>query len=156
MRRALGARAYRLLTEPGRSIVGTAGALVTRVLYLKPGAERNFAVVDAAMNDLIRPALYDAWHPVQPVRPREGPLARWQIVGPVCESADFLATDRDLALAQDDLLAIGAAGAYGFVMSSNYNSRPRAAEVVVDGERVHLARARERIDDLFALESRFD
>jgi len=153
MRRARGPRAHRLLMEPGRFIVGAAGVLLTRVTYLKTGAERNFAIVDAAMNDLIRPALYDAWHPVQPVRPRAGPVLRWQIVGPVCESADFLAADRDLALAPGDLLAIGAAGAYGFVMSSNYNSRPRATEVIVDGERVHLARARERIDDLFAHES---
>jgi diaminopimelate decarboxylase len=153
IRRARGARSHRLLTEPGRFIVGAAGVLLTRITYLKRGAERNFAIVDAAMNDLIRPALYDAWHPVQPVRPRDGASTRWQIVGPVCESADFLAADRDLALAQGDLLAIGAAGAYGFVMSSNYNSRPRAAEVIVDGERVHLARARERIDELFAHES---
>ena len=152
MRRVRGSRTHRLLTEPGRFIVGEAGVLLTRVMYLKPGAERSFAVVDAAMNDLIRPALYDAWHPVQPVRPRDGARRRWQIVGPVCESADFLAADRDLALAAGDLLAIGAAGAYGFVMSSNYNSRPRAAEVIVDGDRVHLARARESVDALFASE----
>jgi diaminopimelate decarboxylase len=153
MRRARGARTYKLLLEPGRSIVGDAGVLLTRVMYLKSGGERSFAIVDAAMNDLIRPALYDAWHPVQPIRPRDGPLTRWQIVGPVCESSDFLAADRDLALAPGDLLAIGKAGAYGFVMSSNYNSRPRAAEVIVDGDRVHLARARESVDALFAHES---
>jgi diaminopimelate decarboxylase len=153
MRAARGARRHRLLTEPGRYIVGGSGVLLTRVMYLKAGGDRNFAVVDAAMNDLIRPALYQAWHPVLPVRPREAPRARWQIVGPVCESADFLAADRELALEQGDLLAIGAAGAYGFAMSSNYNSRPRAAEIVVDGERAHLARARESVQALFALES---
>ncbi len=153
IRRARGTRSHRLLMEPGRFIVGAAGVLLTRVSYLKTGAERNFAIVDAAMNDLIRPALYDAWHPVDPVRPRTGAAVRWQIVGPICESADFLAADRDLALAQGDLLAIGAAGAYGFAMSSNYNSRPRAAEVIVDGERVHLARSRERVDELFEHES---
>jgi diaminopimelate decarboxylase len=149
VRRARGERAHRLLLEPGRSIVGAAGVLLTRVTYLKRGGERNFAIVDAAMNDLVRPALYDAWHPLMPVRPRAASPERWQIVGPVCESADFLAADRDVALAQGDLLAIGAAGAYGFAMSSNYNSRPRAAEVIVDGERVHLARARESVEALF-------
>ena len=105
------------------------------------------------MNDLLRPALYDAWHPVEPVRRRDHPARRWQIVGPVCESGDFLARDRDLALAAGDLLAVRAAGAYGFVMSSNYNSRPRACEVIVDGDRVHLARPRETIAELFARES---
>jgi diaminopimelate decarboxylase len=127
--------------------------LLTRVVYLKPGAGHDFAIVDAAMNDLLRPALYDAWHAVEPVRPRAGPTRRWQIVGPVCESGDFLARDRLLALAEGDLLAVRAAGAYGFVMSSNYNSRPRACEVVVDGDRAHLCRPRERVEDLFAHES---
>jgi diaminopimelate decarboxylase len=142
-----------LVLEPGRRLVGDAGVLLTRVVYLKPGEDRSFAVVDAAMNDLIRPALYEAWHPVEPVRPRNGSLRRWQIVGPICESADFLAHDRELALAPGDLLAVRAAGAYGFAMSSNYNSRPRACEVIVDGARAHLARRRETIDDLVALES---
>jgi diaminopimelate decarboxylase len=105
------------------------------------------------MNDLLRPALYAAWHPIEPVRPRSGEARRWQIVGPVCESGDFLAHDRDLVVAPGDLLAVRAAGAYGFVMSSNYNSRPRACEVIVDGDRVHLARPRERIADLFEHES---
>jgi diaminopimelate decarboxylase len=150
VRRVLGARGHELLFEPGRFLVGGAGLLLTRVTYLKPGADRDFAIVDAAMNDLIRPALYRAWHPVEPVRPREGATRRWQIVGPVCESGDFLAHDRELSLAAGDLLAIGAAGAYGFVMSSNYNSRPRACEVVVDGDRVHLVRSRESVADLFA------
>jgi len=153
LRRALGTRRHELLFEPGRFLVGEAGVLLVRVVYLKHGGSRDFAIVDGAMNDLIRPALYDAWHPVEPVCPREGPPRRWQIVGPVCESGDFLAHDRDLALAAGDLLAIRATGAYGFVMSSNYNSRPRACEVVVDGDRVHLARPRERSADLFAHES---
>jgi len=142
-----------LLLEPGRRLVGDAGVMLTRVTYLKPGADRNFAIVDAAMNDLIRPALYDAWHPVEPVLPRAGPVRRYQVVGPVCESADFLARDRDLALAAGDLLAVRAAGAYAFVISSNYNSRPRACEVIVDGNRVHLARPRETVAELFAHES---
>jgi diaminopimelate decarboxylase len=153
VRRARGTRRHRMLFEPGRFLVGDAGVLLTRVLYLKPGAGRDFAIVDAAMNDLIRPALYDAWHDVVPVRPRAGPARRWQIVGPVCESADFLAHDRELALEAGDLLAVRSAGAYGFAMSSNYNSRPRACEVVVDGERIHLARSRESEADLFARET---
>ena len=154
VRRARGARSHRLLFEPGRLLVGNAGVLLTRVLYLKPGDVRDFAIVDAAMNDLIRPALYDAWHDVEAVRPRTGATRRWQIVGPVCESADFLAHDRDLALAPGDLLAMRSAGAYAFAMSSNYNSRPRACEVVVDGEKAHLARSRETNAELFARESR--
>jgi diaminopimelate decarboxylase len=153
VRQAAGSRPHTLLFEPGRFLVGNAGVLLTRVVHLKPGAERNFAIVDAAMNDLIRPALYDAWHSVDPVRPRAEPARIWQIVGPVCESGDFLAHDRSLALAAGDLLAIGSAGAYGFVMSSNYNSRPRAAEVVVDGAIAHLARRRETIGDLIAHET---
>ena len=153
VQRARGARKHRLLLEPGRFLVGNAGVLLTRVLYLKPGDARDFAIVDAAMNDLIRPALYDAWHDVEAVRPRDDAPRRWQIVGPVCESADFLAHDRDLALAAGDLLAVRSAGAYAFAMSSNYNSRPRACEVVVDGVDMHLARSRETIAELFASES---
>ena len=154
VRQACGGHRQRLLFEPGRWIVGPAGVLLTRVEYLKPGGAKDFAIVDAAMNDLLRPALYEAWHAVLPVRPRTGETRRWDIVGPVCESADFLAHDRSLALAQGDLLAVGAAGAYGMAMSSNYNARPRPCEVIVDGDAVHQVRARERIDDLFALESR--
>lgn len=142
-----------LILEPGRRLVGDAGVLLTRVTYLKRGGTRDFAIVDAAMNDLLRPALYDAWHPVAAVRPRADAVRRWQIVGPVCESADFLAHDRELALAQGDLLAVGAAGAYAMAMSSNYNSRPRACEVVVDGDAVHVVRRREHIAELFAGES---
>jgi diaminopimelate decarboxylase len=154
IRRARGARGHRLLFEPGRCLVGGAGILLTRVTYLKPGDGRDFAIVDAAMNDLLRPALYGAWHGVEPVRPRAESPRRWQVVGPVCESGDFLAHDRDLALAEGDLLAVRTAGAYGFVMSSNYNSRPRACEIVVDGNRAHLARRRESVAELFALETR--
>ena len=146
-------RSERVLFEPGRRLVGAAGILLTKVEFLKPGDAKNFAIVDAAMNDLLRPALYDAWHPVDAVRPRAGDVQRWEIVGPICESGDFLAEDRHLALAPGDLLAIGAAGAYGHVMSSNYNSRPRACEVVVDDRRTHLARRREAVADLFAHES---
>lgn len=145
-------RSETLLVEPGRRLVGNAGLLLTQVLYLKRG-ERNFAIVDAAMNDLLRPALYDAWHPVQPVLPREGEVLQWEIVGPVCESADFLARNRDLALAEGDLLAVGAGGAYAMAMSSNYNTRPRVCEVMVDGDRAHLVRRREQVTDLFAGES---
>jgi len=146
-------RRERLLLEPGRRLVGDAGVLLTRVLYVKPGAERHFAIVDAAMNDLVRPALYDAWHAVDTVSARAGPTRRYQIVGPICENADFLAHDRDLALAEGDLLAIRGAGAYAFTMSSNYNSRPRACEVIVDGERMHLVRQRESIAELYAREA---
>jgi diaminopimelate decarboxylase len=146
-------RSETLLLEPGRRLVGDAGVLLTRVVYLKTGGARDFAIVDAAMNDLVRPALYDAWHPVDAVRPRAEPARRWQVVGPVCESADLLARDRDMALAEGDLLAIGAAGAYAMAMSSNYNARPRAAEVLVDGDAAHLVRRRERIDELYAGES---
>jgi diaminopimelate decarboxylase len=142
-----------LLLEPGRSLVAEAGVLLTRVLYLKPGPARNFAIVDAAMNDLIRPALYDAWHPVEPVRPRVAAPRTWDVVGPVCESADFLAHARALALEAGDLLAVRAAGAYAMAMSSNYNARPRAAEVMVDGADAHRIRRRESLDDLAALES---
>jgi diaminopimelate decarboxylase len=147
-------RTESLLFEPGRRLTGNAGVLLTRVMYLKPGSARSFAVVDAAMNDLVRPALYDAWHAVRPVRPRTTHARLWQIVGPVCESADFLARDRELALEEGDLLAILSAGAYAMSMSSNYNSRPRAAEVLIDGATMHLAARRETIAELFAREAR--
>jgi len=153
VRRLLGSRPLKLLFEPGRFLVGNAGVLLTRVSYLKPGPTRNFAIVDAAMNDLLRPALYDAWHEVRPVVPRTLAEQLWQVVGPVCESADFLARDRMLALVEGDLLAILSAGAYAMAMSSNYNSRARAVEVIVDGEKVHLVRPRETIEELFAHES---
>jgi len=138
-----------VMTEPGRAIAGNAGVLLTRVELLKPGAHKNFAIIDAAMNDLIRPSFYDAWHAVLPAEPRTDTEAKtWDLVGPVCETGDWLAHDRELALAEGDLLAFRTAGAYGFTMSSNYNSRGRAAEVLVDGTAMHLVRARESFDDL--------
>ncbi|MES3025107.1 MAG: diaminopimelate decarboxylase [Pseudomonadota bacterium] len=143
----------KVVFEPGRSIVGDTGVLLTRVEYLKPGAEKNFCVVDAAMNDLMRPALYQAWMDVQPVRPRADAAVVYDVVGPVCESGDWLARERALAVREGDLLAIMAAGAYGLTMASNYNTRGRAAEVIVDGAAVHLVRQREQPADLFALES---
>jgi diaminopimelate decarboxylase len=148
----LGGRKLRLLFEPGRSLVGNTGVLLTRIEYLKHSAAKNFIVVDAGMNDLIRPSLYDAWHDVLPVARREGPARRYDIVGPVCESADFLARERSLAVAAGDLLAIMSAGAYGMAMSSNYNSRPRPPEVMVDGAKPWLVRERERTESLFASE----
>jgi diaminopimelate decarboxylase len=142
-----------LMFEPGRSIVGNAGALLTRVNIVKPGREKNFLVVDAAMNDLLRPALYDAWMDVQPVERRAGQLLTYDVVGPICESGDWLAQGRQLAVEAGDLLAILGAGAYGMSMASNYNSRGRAAEVMVDGDRAYEIRRRETVEDLFALES---
>ncbi len=155
VREVLGDRPLQLVFEPGRSIVANAGLLVTRVEYLKPTSEHNFALVDAAMNDMIRPALYQAWLDIRNVNERsDGHRASWDIVGPVCETGDFLGKDRELTLHQGDLLAIFGAGAYGFTMSSNYNSRPRAAEVMVDGDSVHLVRERERFADIIRGEHR--
>jgi diaminopimelate decarboxylase len=148
----LGARRLTAIYDPGRSLVGNAGVLLTRVEYVKPGAAKNFLVVDAAMNDLIRPALYSAWHEVRTVRESAAPAAVYDVVGPVCESADFLAKDRRLAAAPGDLLAIMSGGAYAMAMSSNYNSRPRAAEVLVSAGGAHLVRRREEVHELFALE----
>ncbi|SAL01606.1 diaminopimelate decarboxylase [Caballeronia fortuita] len=139
--------------EPGRSLVGNAGVLLTRVEFLKPGEEKNFAIVDAAMNDLARPAMYEAFHRIVPVVKRDEKAHVYDVVGPVCESGDWLGRDRELAIASGDLLAICSAGAYGFVMSSNYNTRPRAAEIMVDGERARLVREREDVKQLFAGES---
>jgi len=145
----LAGRKLVVMTEPGRAIAGNAGVLLTQVELLKPGAHKNFAIVDAAMNDLIRPSFYDAWHAVLPAAPRSDVEAKtWDLVGPVCETGDWLARDRELALAEGDLLAFRTAGAYGFTMSSNYNTRGRAAEVLVDGAAVHLVRARESFDDV--------
>jgi diaminopimelate decarboxylase len=145
---------YEILLEPGRAIVGNAGLLVTRVELLKQGDEKNFAVVDAAMNDLLRPALYSAWQEIIPVEPRTGgEPRRYDIVGPICETGDFLGKDRELNISPGDLLAVRTAGAYGFAMSSNYNSRPRAAEVMVDGERFYVVRRRETVAELYAGET---
>ena len=137
-----------LVLEPGRSIAANAGILLTRVEYLKPGKDKNFAIVDAAMNDMIRPALYEAWMAIEPVSPHAGTPHNWDIVGPVCETGDFLGKNRPLVLEQGDLLCVYSAGAYGFTMSSNYNSRGRAAEIMVDGNRAHQVRARETVEDL--------
>jgi diaminopimelate decarboxylase len=149
IRAELGDRPLELVFEPGRSIVANAGVLVSEVQYLKHTPDHHFAIVDAAMNDMLRPALYQAWLDIQPVnRTSDGVEATWDIVGPVCETADFLGKDRTLTIDQGDLLAVFGAGAYGFVMSSNYNSRGRAAEVMVDGNEAHLVRARETLADL--------
>lgn len=150
----LGDRNIKLVFEPGRALVGNAGILLTKVEYIKHTEAKNFAIVDAAMNDLMRPALYDAYHDIKVVHPRNDQTSAltYEIVGPVCESGDFLGHDRTLSLAEGDLLAIMSAGAYGMSMASNYNTRPRAAEVMVDGGQCHVIRKRERIADLFALE----
>ena len=143
-----------LILEPGRAIAGNAGILLTRVEYLKKTPDHNFAVVDAAMNDLMRPALYDAWQEVVPVHPRTSDNNKvWDVVGPVCETGDTLAKQRELSLQEGDLLAIRSSGAYGFSMSSNYNTRPRPPEVMVDGEEIHVIRRRENMDDLMAMET---
>ena len=139
-----------LLLEPGRSLVGNAGVLLTEVLYLKPGEAKNFCIVDAAMNDLMRPALYEAWMAIEPVRERQGQRQRWDVVGPVCESGDWLGRERELAVDEGDVLAVLSAGAYGMAMASNYNTRPRAAEVMIVGGEAVLVRERERTTDLFA------
>jgi len=148
----IGERPQTLLVEPGRTLVGNAGILLTRVEYLKHGDEKNFAVIDAAMNDLIRPALYDAYHEIVEVREPGGTTGCYQVVGPVCESGDFLGRDRTLAIAEGDLLAILSAGAYGMSMSSNYNSRPRSPEVMVDDATTYLIRERESVAELTARE----
>jgi diaminopimelate decarboxylase len=141
-----------LVLEPGRSIVAEAGALITEVLYLKPTADKHFAIVDAAMNDLLRPALYSAWQDIQPVILHDGESHAWDVVGPICETADFLGKNRAMVLSQGDLLSIMGAGAYGFGMASNYNSRPRVAEVLVQGETTHLIGKRENLSDLWQRE----
>ncbi|MFG0380254.1 diaminopimelate decarboxylase [Pseudomonas sp. zbq_18] len=153
VRERLKGRELALVFEPGRSIVANAGVLLTRVEYLKHTAHKDFAIVDAAMNDLIRPALYQAWMDVTPVQPRQGEARSYDLVGPICETGDFLAKGRELVLAEGDLLAVRSAGAYGFVMSSNYNTRGRAAEVLVDGENTFEVRRRETIEELYAGES---
>jgi diaminopimelate decarboxylase len=149
----LGDRKLALMFEPGRSISANSGVLLTKVMFLKPTEHKNFAVIDAAMNDNIRPSLYQAWQDIRPVKPRTAISQQWDLVGPICETSDFLGKDRDLAIEPDDLLAVMSAGAYGFSMSSNYNTRGRAAEVVVDGDQMHLVRARETFEDMIRGES---
>jgi diaminopimelate decarboxylase len=154
VKQRLQGRDLKLVLEPGRSIAANAGILVTQVEFLKDNGHKHFAVIDAAMNDLIRPSLYSAWMNIIPVAPRQdGQEAVYDLVGPVCETGDFLGKERSLNLKAGDLLAVRSAGAYGFVMSSNYNSRPRIAEVMVDGDQTHVVRKRETIADLFAHES---
>ncbi|CAI3790337.1 Diaminopimelate decarboxylase [Pseudomonas sp. MM227] len=153
VRERLDGRELTLVFEPGRFIVANAGVLLTQVEYLKHTEHKDFAIVDAAMNDLIRPALYQAWMNVSPVKPREGQARAYDIVGPICETGDFLAKERELVLAEGDLLAVHSAGAYGFVMSSNYNTRGRCAEVLVDGDQAFEVRRRETVAELFAGES---
>jgi diaminopimelate decarboxylase len=149
---ARGHGAREILVEPGRSLVGNAGLLLTRVQVLKRGSERNFCIVDAAMNDLVRPAMYNAWMGIVPCTLRDGTPEVWDVVGPICESGDWLGRERSLAVVEGDLLAITSAGAYAMAMASNYNSRPRAAEVMVDGDAVHLIRQRETVESLYAAE----
>jgi diaminopimelate decarboxylase len=149
---ALQGRAEKLIVEPGRVLVGNAGVLLTRIEYLKHGEEKNFAIVDAAMNDLMRPALYDAWHAILPLQKSVAATQSFSVVGPICETGDFIGHERELAVAAGDALAVMSAGAYGMSMSSNYNTRPRAAEVMVDGDAVHLIREREKVAQLYAAE----
>ncbi len=152
--RVLGDRKKKIITEPGRVIAGNAGILLTKVLLRKKSQDKTFVIVDAGMNDSIRPALYNAWHGIEPVAHADRPTEVVDVVGPVCESGDFLARDRELPrMEEGDLVAMRSAGAYGFVMASNYNSRPRIAEVLVSGTQYHVIRERERIEDLFATES---
>jgi len=147
---AMAGRSEKLLLEPGRALIGNAGILLTRVEYLKQGEENNFAIVDAAMNDLIRPALYDAYHNILTVQREKHAVQNYEVVGPICETGDFIGHARSLAIAPQSLLAILSAGAYGMSMSSNYNTRPRAAEVMVDGHKIHLIRERENVEQLYA------
>ncbi len=151
----VGPRQVEIMIEPGRSLAGNAGVLLTRVEYLKHGQEKNFAVIDAAMNDLMRPALYGAHHEIRQLRVTDKSASVYDVVGPVCETGDFIGKDRRLAINEGDLLAVMSAGAYAMSMSSNYNTRPRAPEIMVDGSTVHLVRERERVEDLYANESRF-
>jgi diaminopimelate decarboxylase len=146
-------RAVKVIFEPGRSIVASTGVLLTTVEFLKPGAEKNFCIIDAAMNDMARPTLYGAWMDMKPVTPREGETAVYDIVGPICESGDWLARERELSVQPGDLLAMMSAGAYGMTMASNYNTRGRAAEIMVDGDAMHVIRRRENPAELFALET---
>jgi len=145
-------RSEKLIVEPGRVLVGNAGVLLTRIEYLKHGEEKNFAIVDAAMNDLMRPVLYDAYHAIQPLQKSSANKQCYELVGPICETGDFIGHAREMAVAQGDTLAVMSAGAYGMSMSSNYNTRPRAAEVMVDGTQVHMIREREKVSQLFASE----
>lgn len=153
LRELMVGREQTLMMEPGRAIAANAGIFVTKVEFIKGNGDKQFAIVDGAMNDLIRPSLYGAWMAIEAVTPSDAPSASYDVVGPVCETGDFLGKERDLAIRSGDLLAVRSAGAYGFTMSSNYNSRPRVAEVMVDGDQCHLIRARESVESLWAGES---
>lgn len=146
-------RGLQVVLEPGRRLVGNAGLLLTKIEYLKEGEGKNFAIIDAAMNDLMRPALYEAWHDIEPVVPRDGAKRDYDVVGPICETGDFLGQSRPLCVQPGDLLAVMSAGAYGMAMASNYNTRPRAIEVMVDGDKVHVIRQRETVEQLYAGET---
>ncbi len=150
--KATGHENLSLVVEPGRSIAGEAGIMLTRIELIKKTDHKNFAVVDGAMNDLLRPAIYSAWHTIEPAQSSDADVEIYDVVGPVCETGDFLGKTRELSIKEGDLLAVRSAGAYGFVMSSNYNSRNRAAEVMVDGDQAHLIRRRETITEQFASE----
>lgn len=152
LQRKLGSLPLTLILEPGRSIVGNAGILLTKIEYIKNSGDKHFAIIDAGMNDLVRPALYNAWQNIMPVKEHHGPIRTYDIAGPVCESSDFLGKERSLAIAPGELLAIDCAGAYGFCMSSNYNSRCRPAEILISGHEAYLIRRRETIEDSIALE----
>ncbi|WP_371323661.1 diaminopimelate decarboxylase [Dechloromonas sp. ZY10] len=149
----LAGRGLQIVMEPGRRLVGNAGLLLTQIEFLKEGEGKNFAIIDAAMNDLMRPALYEAWHDINPVAPRDGASRDYDVVGPVCESGDFLGQARPLNVQPGDLLAVMSAGAYGMAMASNYNTRPRAVELMVDGDTVHVIRQRESVEQLYAGEA---
>ena len=149
----LAGRGLQIVMEPGRRLVGNAGLLLTQIEFLKEGEGKNFAIIDAAMNDLMRPALYEAWHDINPVVPRDGASRDYDVVGPVCETGDFLGQARPLNVQPGDLLAVMSAGAYGMAMASNYNTRPRAVELMVDGDTVHVIRQRESVEQLYAGES---
>ena len=149
----LAGRGLQIVMEPGRRLVGNAGLLLTQIEFLKEGEGKNFAIIDAAMNDLMRPALYEAWHDINPVVPRDGASRDYDVVGPVCESGDFLGQARPLNVQPGDLLAVMSAGAYGMAMASNYNTRPRAVELMVDGDTVHVIRQRESVEQLYAGEA---
>ena len=152
----LAGRGLEIVLEPGRAVVGNAGVLLARVEYLKTDKEKRFAIVDASMSELLRPALYEAWHEIVPAGPESAPVAEYDVVGPVCESSDVLGTGRTLGVSPGDVLAILSAGAYGMAMSSNYNARPRPCEVMVDGAKAVLVRERERVESLYALERTLD
>ncbi len=149
----LGDRQFEILIEPGRAIAGNAGVLLTEVLFLKHNEEKNFAIIDAAMNDLMRPALYGAWQDIVPIQKRQGEEKIYDLVGPVCETGDFLGKERSMSLEAGDVLAVKSAGAYGFTMSSNYNTRPKAVEIIVDGEKAHKVRQRESVEQMLQGES---